>query len=292
MFTKMLVSNKNLVRIIKDYAIMTFGLLLFSLGWALFIIPAELTGGGISGLAAVIYYATGFPISITYLAVNVVLVLIAIKILGASFGVKTIYSILVLTAFFAIFQGIVKKPIVDDMFLSSVLGGMANGVGLGIVFSRGGSTGGTDIFAMIINKYRNVSPGRVIMLCDVIIIGSVFLVFRSIEKLVYGYVVMWVVSYALDSFLSGANRSAQMFIISKKYEEISDYISKEVTRGVTLLDGSGWYTKDNIKVIMSVMRKKETSDVFRHIKHIDPDAFISMGSVMGVYGQGFDKIRL
>ncbi len=292
MFTEMLASNKNVVKIIEDYAIMTFGLLLFVLGWAVFIIPAELTGGGISGLAAVVYYATGFPISVTYLLVNVILVLVAIKILGASFGVKTIYNILVLTAFFAVFQGIVKKPLVDDMFLSSVLGGMASGIGLGLVFSRGGSTGGTDIFAMIINKYRNVSPGRVIMLCDVIIIGSVFFVFKSVEKLVYGYVVMWVVSYALDSFLSGANRSAQMFIISKKYEEISEYINKEVTRGVTLLDGSGWYTKENVKVIMSVMRKKETSDVFRHIKKIDPDAFISMGSVMGVYGQGFDKIRL
>jgi len=292
MFTEIIASNKKVVKTIEDYAIITLGLLLFSLGWAVFIIPAELTGGGISGLAAVIYYATGFPISVTYFAVNVVLVLIAIKILGASFGVKTIYSIMVLTAFFAVFQGIVKKPLIDDMFLSSVLGGMANGVGLGIVFSRGGSTGGTDIFAMIINKYRNVSPGRVIMLCDVIIIGSVFFVFRSVEKLVYGYVVMWVVSYALDSFLSGANRSAQMFIISKEYEAISEYINKEVTRGVTLLDGSGWYTKDNVKVIMSVMRKKETSAVFRQIKQIDPEAFISMGSVMGVYGQGFDKIKL
>ncbi len=292
MFTEMLASNKKLLSMVEDYAIITLGLLMFALGWVVFVIPAELTGGGISGLAVVIYYATGFPVSVTYLAINVVLVLIAIKILGANFGVKTIYSILVLSAFFAIFQGIVKEPLVDDMFLSSVLGGIASGIGLGVVFSRGGSTGGTDIFAMIINKYRNVSPGRVIMLCDVIIITSVYFVFRSVEKLVYGYVVMWVVSYALDSFLSGANRSAQMFIISKKYEEIAEYINKDVTRGVTLLEGSGWYTKDNIKVLMSVMRKKETSAVFRHIKHIDPDAFISMGSVMGVYGQGFDKIKL
>lgn len=292
MFTKMLTTNRNVAKTIEDYVIMTFGILVFSLGWVVFIIPAELTGGGISGLSAVIYYATGFPISVSYLLINIILVIVAIKILGANFGIKTIFNILVQTAFFAIFQGIVKEPLVDDMFLSSVLGGIASGIGLGIVFSRGGSTGGTDIFAMIINKYRNVSPGRIIMLCDVIIIGSVFFVFKSIEKLVYGYVVMWVVSYALDSFLSGANRSAQMFIISKEYEKIAEFINKEATRGVTLLDGSGWYTKDNVKVIMSVMRKKETGAVFRHIKHIDPDAFISMGSVMGVYGQGFDKIRL
>ena len=292
MFTEMLTTNRKIAGFIEDYLIMTFGLLLFSMGWMLFVIPAEISGGGISGVAAVIYYATKIPISITYLAINVVLVLIAIKILGANFGVKTIYNIAVLTVFFALFEGIVKEPLVDDMFLSSVLGGMSSGIGLGLVFSRGGSTGGTDIFAMIVNKYRNVSPGRVIMLCDVIIIGSVYFVFQSVEKLVYGYVVMWVVSYSLDSFLSGANRSAQMFIISKEYEKIAEFINKEAIRGVTLLEGSGWYTKQDVKVIMSVVRKKETGAIFRKIKHIDPDAFISMGSVMGVYGQGFEKLKL
>jgi uncharacterized membrane-anchored protein YitT (DUF2179 family) len=292
MFTEMLTTNRKIAGFIEDYLIMTFGLFLFSLGWMLFVIPAEISGGGISGVAAVIYYATKIPISITYLAINVVLVLIAIKILGANFGVKTIYNIAVLTVFFALFEGIVKEPLVDDMFLSSVLGGMSSGIGLGLVFSRGGSTGGTDIFAMIVNKYRNVSPGRVIMLCDVIIIGSVYFVFQSVEKLVYGYVVMWVVSYSLDSFLSGANRSAQMFIISKEYEKIAEFINKEAIRGVTLLEGSGWYTKQDVKVIMSVVRKKETGAIFRKIKHIDPDAFISMGSVMGVYGQGFEKLKL
>ncbi|WP_167605174.1 YitT family protein [Maribellus sediminis] len=292
MFTKITAANHNLFKVIEDYGIMTFGLFLFAMSWVVFIIPAQITGGGVSGVAAVLYYATKIPVSITYLSINAVLVIIAIKVLGANFGVKTIYSILVITAFFAIFQNLVKQPLVDDMFLSSVLGGGLSGIGLGLVFSRGGSTGGTDIIAMIITKYRNVSPGRVIMLCDVIIIGSVFLVFRSVEKMVYGYVVMWVVSYALDSFLSGANRSAQMFIISKKYEEISEFINKEAIRGVTLLEGSGWYTKQNVKVIMSVVRKKETGAIFRKIKHIDPDAFISMGSVMGVYGQGFDKLKL
>ena len=292
MVTKILSSNGKVARIIKEYFIITFGLFVFTLGWVLFIIPAEITGGGISGVAAVIFYATKFPVSISYLIINIALVLIAIKILGANFGVKTIFSILVLTIFFAVFQDVVKEPIVDDTFLSAVLGGMAGGIGLGIVFSRGGSTGGTDIFAMIINKYRNVSPGKVIMFCDVLIISSSYFVFHSVEKLVYGFVVMWVVSYTLDSFLSGANRSAQMFIVSKEYEKIADFINTQAIRGVTLLDGSGWYTKKETKVIMSVVRKKETSAIFRKIKEIDPDAFISMGSVMGVYGQGFDKLKL
>jgi uncharacterized membrane-anchored protein YitT (DUF2179 family) len=284
--------KKNSVTAIKDYAIITFGLLLFTMGWMVFLLPAEITGGGISGVGAVLYYATKIPVSATYLSVNVLLVLIAIRILGASFGIKTIYSILMLSAFFAIFQGIVKEPIVDDMFLSAVLGGMSCGIGLGIVFSRGGSTGGTDIFAMIVNKYRNISPGRIILYCDVIIIASSYFVFRSPEKLVYGYVSMWVVSYSLDSFLSGTNRSAQMFIYSKEYEKIANFINNEAIRGVTIVDGKGWYSREETKIIISVVRKKETGMIFREIKEIDPDAFITMGSVMGVYGKGFDKLKL
>lgn len=283
--------NPKLTNRIKDYAIITFGLLLFAMGWVVFILPAEITGGGISGVGAVLYFAANIPVSMTYLSVNVILVLVAMKILGANFGVKTIYSIMVLSLFFALFQNLLQKPIVDDMFLSAVLGGMACGIGLGVVFSRGGSTGGTDIFAMIVNKYRNISPGRIILYCDVIIIASSYFVFQSAEKLVYGYVTMWVVSYSLDSFLSGTNRSAQMFIISKEYEKIAEFISTETIRGVTLLNGQGWYTRENTKIIMSVVRKKETSHIFRKIREIDPDAFITMGSVMGVYGEGFDKIK-
>jgi len=276
---------------IKDYAIITFGLLLFVIGWVLFLIPAEITGGGVSGISAVVFFATKIPVSITFLILNAILVLIAVKILGASFGVKTIYSIAVLTVFFAVFQNALKEPLVNDTFLSAVLGGMAGGIGLGIVFSRGGSTGGTDIFAMIIMKYRNVSPGKIIMLCDVVIIASSYFVFHSPAKLVYGYVSMWVVSYSLDSFLSGSNRSAQMFIISKKYEEIADYINNEAIRGVTILSGTGWYTKEESKIVMSVVKKRETSAIFRKIKEIDPEAFITMGSVMGVYGQGFEQLK-
>ncbi|MFW6310053.1 MAG: YitT family protein [Prolixibacteraceae bacterium] len=277
---------------INDYIFITLGLLVFALGWVLFLIPAEITGGGISGLGAVIYYATNIPVGVTFLLANVLLVVVALKILGASFGIKTIYSILVLTLFFSLFQNILKVPIVDDDFLSAVLGGMSGGIGLGIVFSRGGSTGGTDIFAMIINKYRNISPGRVILYADVVIIASSWFVFESPAKLVYGYVSMWVVAYSLDSFLSGANRSAQMFIFSQKYKEIADFINNEAVRGVTVIDGTGWYKKENTKIVLSVVRKRETSTIFRKIKEIDPEAFISMGSVMGVYGQGFEKIKL
>lgn len=292
MFTIFTYMKQKLGSVIKDYVIITLGLMMYVVGWVVFLLPSEITGGGISGVGAVVYYATKIPVSVTFLAINVVLVLIAIKILGANFGVKTIYCILVLTVFFAFFQNVMQKPLVDDTFLSAILGGMAGGIGLGVVFSRGGSTGGTDIFAMIVNKYRHVSPGKVIMLCDVVIIASSYFVLQSPAKLVYGYVTMWVVAYSLDSYLSGANRSAQMFIISRKYEEIADFITLEAIRGVTVLHGTGWYTKEDTRIIMSVVKKRETSAIFRKIKEIDPEAFISMGSVMGVYGEGFEKLKM
>lgn len=275
----------------EDYLVITLGLLMYAMSWTLFVLPAGITGGGVSGIGALVYYATGFPVGITYLAINAVLIVIAIKVLGASFGLKTLYSMAVVTLTLTFTQGIIKQPIIDDMFLSTVLGGIMSGVGLGLVFSKGGSTGGTDIIAAIVTKYRNTSPGRVIMYCDVLIIGSSWFVLQSIEKMVYGYVMMAVVSYALDAVLSGANRSAQLFIFSHKYEEIADCINQQF-RGATIIDGTGWYTKENIKIVMSVVRKRETGMIFKKIKEIDPNAFISMGSVMGVYGQGFDKLKL
>ena len=289
---KMVQSKKpKLQSIIKDYVIMLVGLILYVLSWTLFLVPAKITGGGISGLAAVIFYSTGIPIGLTFFLINIVLVAIAIKVLGASFGVKTIFSMVVLSLLFTIPQDFFPKSIIEDNFLSAVLGGMMGGVGIGLVFSRGGSTGGTDIIAMIINKYRNISPGRIIMYCDVIIIGSSYFLVHSLDKMVYGFVSMAVVSYTVDSFLSGSNASAQIFIFSPKYEEIADYINSEFGRGVTALNGTGWYTQNNVMVLITVVRKKETSILFRKVKEIDPDAFISMASVMGVYGQGFDKIK-
>lgn len=277
---------------LTDYLIIGLGMSLYVLSWTVFLIPAEITGGGISGLSAVIFYSTKIPVAVSYFVINVFLVLIAIKVLGASFGIKTIFSMVVATVLFWITPKLIQDPLINDTFLSAVLGAMLGGLGIGLVFTRGGSTGGTDIIALVINKYRNVSPGRVIMYCDVIIIASSYLVFESPEKLVYGYVTMWVVSYTIDAFLNGANASAQIFIFSKKFEEIADYINKNAGRGVTVFDGIGWYTKENVKVVMTVVRKKESSLIFRKLKEIDSEAFISMGSVMGVYGQGFDKIKI
>ncbi|WP_321287274.1 YitT family protein [uncultured Sunxiuqinia sp.] len=282
----------NLKTTLTDYLVIAFGMSLYVLSWTVFLIPAEITGGGISGLSAVIFYSTQIPVAISYFIINSFLILIAIKILGASFGIKTIFSMGIATLLFWLTPNLISEPLIDDTFLSAVLGAMMGGIGIGLVFTRGGSTGGTDIIAMIINQYRNISPGRIIMYCDVIIIASSYFVFQSPSKLVYGYVSMWVIAYTIDAFLNGSNASAQIFIFSKKFEEIADYVNKNASRGVTVIDGTGWYTKESVKIIMTVVRKRETSLIFRKLKEIDPDAFISMGSVMGVYGQGFDKMKI
>lgn len=275
----------------KAYLIIILGLLVNALGWVLFLIPADITGGGVSGIAAIIYFATGFPMGVTYLAINVILILIAMRLLGASFGVKTIYSVIVLSILFSFLQGILKNPIVHDDFMATVIGGFMAGAGVGIVFTQGGSTGGTDIIAMIVNRYRNMSPGRVILLCDIVIISSSFLVFRSIEKVVFGFVVMAVTAYTIDIVISGARQSYQLFIFSKRYEQIAERIATEVHRGVTIVNGQGWYTKEEQKVLLVLVRKHEVNDVFRIIRQVDPKAFMSLAEVMGVYGEGFDRIR-
>lgn len=284
-------SKQKIQQIVQDYIIITLGLIMYSLSWTFFLIPAQITGGGVSGFAAVMFYTYKIPIGLTFFGINLILVAIAMKVLGASFGVKTIYSMVVISLALSILPTMPEEYVIKDNFLASVLGGMMGGAGIGIVFSRGGSTGGTDIIAMIINKYKNISPGRIIMYCDVLIIGSSFFFLNSIDKMVYGFVSMAVVSYTLDAFLSGSNASAQIFIFSPRCEEIADFINQESGRGVTLINGKGWYTQQDVKILMTIVRKKETSMLFRKIKEIDPKAFISMASVMGVYGQGFDKIK-
>ncbi len=276
---------------LQSYSIITFALFVNALAWTAFLLPSEIVGGGVTGAAALLYYATGIPVAITFFLTNLILIIFGIKSLGFGFGVKTIYSAGVLSLFFAILQPLITEPIVDDRFMSAIIGGIMGGASVGLVFTQGGSTGGTDIIAMIINKYRNISHGRIILYLDLVIISSSYLLFQSLEVMVYGYVTMAVASYSIDMLLMGHRRSVQLFIFSPKYEEIAEHIANDIGRGVTLLNGQGWYSKEKSAVLMVVVRRHETSVVFRSIKAIDPDAFISVSNVMGVYGQGFDPIK-
>jgi uncharacterized membrane-anchored protein YitT (DUF2179 family) len=276
---------------IKEYSIITIGLFINALGWTAFLIPAEITGGGITGVATLIFYASKFPIGISYLAINALLILSSFKMLGKGFGIKTIYAITVLSIFLSVLQGIIKEPIVNENFMSAVIGAILAGAGVGIVFSQGGSTGGTDIIAMMINKYRDISPGKVILYADVIIISSSFLIFHSLEKMVYGYVTMAITAYTIDLILTGTKRTVQLFIFSKDYEKIAERVATDIKRGITVIDGKGWYTKADAKILLILVRKQESYDILRLIKEIDPKAFVSVNNVMGVYGKGFDPIK-
>jgi len=281
----------NIWNQIRVYSIITLGLFIHALGWTAFLIPGQIVGGGISGVAAAIFYATGIPAGYPYLAINAILIIVAIKMLGASFGIKTIYSVIMVSIFLTLQQKFITAPIINEGFMSTVLGGLLGGAGVGIVFSQGGSTGGTDIIAMIINKYRNVSPGKVILYCDIFIIGSSYFLFQSMEKLVYGFVTMGVVAYTIDLILNGSKQSIQIMIFSQQYQKIAEKINDELKRGVTLIDGEGWYTKKPTKIVITIVRKNEAPMVHSIVKATDPNAFISQGQVMGVYGEGFEKIR-
>lgn len=292
------VKKDSILKQIRVYSIITFGLFVNAFAWVAFLIPGKIIGGGITGVATLVFYATqniGFPIpvGVTFFIINIFLIALAIRILGASFGIKTIYSVIVLTFFFSLLQGIMpSEGIMErDPFLFSVIGGLLAGAGVGIVFTQGGSTGGTDIIAMIINKYKNISPGRLILYMDVLIISSSILVFHNISNVIYGFVTMAVVAYAIDLLLEGQKQSVQIFIFSKNHEEISKALGETLHRGVTILYGQGWYTKADTKILMVVTRKHELPRVFQIIKSIDDDAFVSVASVMGTYGKGFEKMR-
>jgi uncharacterized membrane-anchored protein YitT (DUF2179 family) len=278
---------------VKSYAIITLGLCIYSFGWTAFLIPSEIVAGGVGGIGTLIYFATGksIPVGYSFFAINSVLILIALRVLGSRFGIKTIFGIVVGSVLLALQQKWITEPFVDDKFMASIIGGILAGVGVGITITQGGSTGGTDIVAMMINKYRNIGPGRIILYIDIFIIASSYLIFRDISTIVYGYVEMAIAAYTIDMMISGSKQSAQLFIISRNYEEVAEKLSEETGRGLSMVHTTGWYTREETKMLMLVVRKHETQHVFKVIKEIDPKAFISMGSVMGVYGLGFEEIR-
>ena len=288
----MVKKKSKVTSVIRSHAVITFGLLCIAFGWCAFLIPSNVTGGGVSGVAAIIYFGTGFPVSITYLLVNMVLILASMKIVNVSFGLKSIFGVVVFSLLLGFFQKIFPEPLVSDTLLATIVGSILSGIGSGIVFTQGGSAGGTDLIAMMVTSRRNISPGRVIMMVDVVVISSSFFILQSLERMIYGYCVMVIAGYVVDFVLAGSKQSYQMFIFSDKYEEVAANIFINVKRGLTLVDAQGWYTRKPTKMIMVIVRKHEVTDVFRAIKEIDPEAFISMGDVMGVYGKGFDQMKV
>ncbi|MDR1371779.1 MAG: YitT family protein [Dysgonamonadaceae bacterium] len=281
-----------LLQEIQDECIIIFGLILYALGWTGFLLPSQITTGGVTGVGALVFFATGIPVAITYFSINCLLLVISIKVFGFKFSIKTIVSVLILTFLLSVAQHIIKEPLVKgEPFMNCILGGVMCGMGLGLVFNFKGSTGGTDIIALLIHKYRNISIGKGLLICDLFIICSSYIVFQSIEKIVYGLVVMGVSSYTVDMVLNGARQSVQFFIFSEKFVQIADTINSQAHRGCTVLDGTGWYSKHPVKIVVVMAKKTESVTIFRIVKNIDSKAFISQSSVIGVYGQGFDQLE-
>lgn len=293
-------NNNKILTLVKEYFLMAVGLMCYALSWTAILIPAKVVGGAVSGIGMLVYYLTGgtdggIPIAYTFLLINSILVVLAIVVIGPKFGAKTIFGIAFCSLMMYVFQEVIPTDaivgITDDKLLSAILGGALGATGVAICFLQGGSTGGTDIVAMIVNKYKNISYGRVIMMCDLIIIGSSYFVFGSVSTIIYGYVQMAVFAFTLDSVLSGMKQSSQFFVISKKYSDIADRITKELGRGVTVLDGVGWYTGQHQKLVIVACRKTQIGVINKIIRECDPHAFITIGSVTGVYGQGFEMLR-
>ncbi|MDR0427974.1 MAG: YitT family protein [Dysgonamonadaceae bacterium] len=285
-------SKKMIIQEIKDYIFIFLGLFLYAIGWTGFFLPSEITTGGVTGISALVFFATKVPVWVTYLSINSVLLLFSIKFFGFKFSIKTIINVFILTFLLSLFQSIIKEPLVKhEPFMNCVLGGVFCGVGIGLVFNFKGSTGGTDILALLINKYYRISLGKAMLFIDVLIISSTYLIFHSVEKIVYGLVSMAIISYCIDLVLNGAKQSVQFFIFSSKYDEIADAIINEVDRGCTILDGVGWYSKKEVKIIVVMAKKTESVSIFRIVNRIDPKAFISQASVRGVYGEGFEEIK-
>lgn len=294
--------TKRVLTEIKEYTVILFGMLIYTLGWVFFLIPNGLVGGGVTGISAIIYYMTGFPVSYSFFLINGLLLAIALKVLGKAFGAKTVFAIIAGTVFLRILPDLIPADLIQNVaidngkLLSSIIGGALAGAGIAINFTQGGSTGGTDIIALMINKYRNMSPGRIILMMDVIIVASSLIipteagVGQRVAIIIYGYILITVTGYTVDMVISGAQQSVQMFIFSQHHDAIADRITS-IGRGVTVINSMGWFTKQEGKVLMIIVRKAETNFVFKVVREIDKKAFISVSNVTGVYGQGFNEIK-
>lgn len=279
----------------KDFLFMSIGIFLYSFGFTAFILPEKVVMGGVSGLSALAFYAFNFPPAISMWGINCGLLLLAFRALSRQFTIRTIVGVTVMSLFVGFLQPLfTAHPVItagEDKFMHVLIGGALGGAGLGLVFSHNGSTGGTDIIIALLNKHFRMSFGRAMQFIDISIIGSSYFLFHSTETIVYGVAFTLIASYVCDYIINGARQTVQFIIISKKYEKIADTINKHVHRGVTLIEGKGWYSKSDVKILIVLARKYESQEVFNYIKHIDPEALVSQSFCQGVFGEGFDTIK-
>ncbi len=315
----MKISSRDILVGIKEYILMTFGMFCYAFGWLMCVLPAGGMGGGAAGLATLINAIlpdslTGFlTIGTLVLIINIILLILGVMIVGWKFGIKTLYCILMMSVMFNLVESYMPPMLVYDMMakvdahnlLLVVVGAASCGLGIAVSFMQGGSTGGTDIVAMIINKFRTVSYGKVLLMTDCgILIGSLFLTTvldngtvieplsdLAFARMIYGFIMIAVIGYTVDFVQSGNQQSNQIMIFCKDYEAMANMIMTKANRGATLIDAMGSYSKTPSKAVMVVCRKRDTSTILKLVREEDPNAFITVGSVMGVYGQGFDALN-
>ena len=289
------VNKKAIYRELTDYVMIGIGMAFYSLGWVAFYLPNHITSGGVAGLSSIIFWGTHTPVQVTYFSLNLILLAIALKVLGFKFCIKTIYGVMMMTMFVSLFRQLFPNPTIlrDEPFMACIIGSCFCGIGLGFGLSYHGSSGGSDIVAAIINKYRDISLGRVILLVDMVIVTLSYLVLKSWEQVIYGYVGLIVVSFVLDQVVNMGKRSVQFLIISERYDEICQrIISTPPHRGCTMIDATGYYSGNHLKLIVLVAKQREASQVYSLIDEVDPQAFVTQTSVSGVYGNGFDKFKV
>ena len=301
---KRFIPKPTIINEIKNYSMITLGLLIYAFAWNFFMSPFKLVAGGITGVGAIVQYTSGIPMQYTYFAINVILLIIAIWQLGLKFCIKTIYAIIAMTLFlelsqyvFEIYPNAIEVLGPDKKLEASIVGSIFTGMGIAFCFLNNGSTGGVDIIAAIVNKYKDVSFGRAMLYVDVCIITSSFFIIpseniqMSLQNVFYGYVCLVIINVTLDYMVNSNRQTVQLFIFSNKYDEIAYYITRHLKRGVTLLDSIGYYSGKEGKVVTTIARASQANQLLSAVKQIDPNALISQSKVMAVYGNGFDRIK-
>jgi len=295
MTKKIALSRKTAMRELRDYVMITIAMLSYCIGWSVFLLPNNITTGGVPGISSILEWSPlHIPAQLSYFVINAGLLIIALRILGWKFCVKTVYAVIVLTTSLSLTREYTATLhlLHDQPFMAAVLGAAFCGTGVGLGLSSNGSTGGTDIVAAIINKYRDISLGRIILICDVIIISSSYFVLKDWERVIYGYVVLYISAFCVDQVVNSLRRSVQFFIISEKYKEIGDRINNDPHRGCTVIDAHGFYSGREVKMLFVLAKQNESAKIFELINSIDSEAFVSQSAVIGVYGEGFDRFKV
>ncbi|MBQ1634403.1 MAG: YitT family protein [Bacteroidaceae bacterium] len=295
----MKLNRHRLWEFIKDFFAINLGMAIYSLGWAAFLLPYHITTGGMVGLFAILYYVTKFPISLAVMIANMGLLCFAYKPLGWKFVIKTAYAVIALSTFLEMGQHMMTDEtgqLIQLMgegqdSMACVLGAILNGIGIAIVFLSGGSTGGWDVIAALVNKYKNISLGRVMLFLDLLVIASCWPIFHDWRMVVFGYVTLAVYSYVLDLVINSARQDIQFIIFTKKPQEISERIIHETVHTVTSWNAEGYFSHQDIKILITIVHKRESVRILRLIQEVDPQAFVSQSRAEGVYGNGFKAIK-